>query len=100
MLNAYIYTEVASPVWGNAEQTEIICQVKFPLLGKTVPFNAQENDCMSHGAQLWAELKDGKYGDIGPYVAPIEEVTSTDVTSTDVAATSKRTKKTSATVSA
>jgi hypothetical protein len=70
MINHYLYTNVTNPVWGNAAHTEIICTVTFPLLGKSVPFNAMATDCMPHGVKLWTELNAGKYGVIGAYIAP------------------------------
>lgn len=65
-------TSVANPVWANAEQTLINCQItveQYP--GEVLPFTANPNDTEAHGRQIYADCVAGVYGPIGPYVAPV-----------------------------
>ena len=67
-----IVTSVANPVWANAAQTLINCQItveQYP--GEVLPFTADPNDVEAHGRQIYADCIAGKYGPIGPYVAPV-----------------------------
>jgi hypothetical protein len=63
---------VADPVWANAEQTRINCEIvteQYP--GEVLPFTADPNDCTEYGPQIYADCVAGKYGTVAPYVAPI-----------------------------
>lgn len=65
-------TSVANPVWANAEQTRVNCQItveQYP--GEVLPFTADPNDVEAHGRQIYADCVAGVYGPIGPYVAPV-----------------------------
>jgi len=69
------YTDVKDPVYGSADKTSIICQVKFDSFPNYLPFSASPKDVQLHGQKIFAELVAGKYGTIGPYVAPVITVT-------------------------
>ena len=61
---------VTNPVYGNAEETHINCQVKFAEFNEPHPFGANAWDTEPHGIQIYNDLKAGKYGAIGAYVPP------------------------------
>jgi len=62
---------VTNPVYGNAEETHIECMVTFvEFPNQIMPFGANEWDPEPHGQQIYTDLKAGKYGPIGAYVAP------------------------------
>lgn len=65
-------TSVSFPVWANAEQTLINCDItveQYP--GEVLPFTADPNDSAEHGRQIYADCVAGAYGSIGAYVAPV-----------------------------
>lgn len=67
-----IVTSVANPVWTNAEQTMIDCQItveQYP--GDVLPFSASPTDTTPYGPKIYADCVAGVYGPIGPYVAPV-----------------------------
>jgi len=64
------YTEVTNPVYANATRTSIQCLVTFTGFPNPVPFIATADDPEAHGSEIYADLVSGKYGTIGPYVAP------------------------------
>lgn len=71
-------TSVTSPVWANAEHTQIDCFITTSQFGgEQLPFTADENDVEPHGRAIFADLVAGKYGAIGEYVAPPETVQPT-----------------------
>ena len=61
---------ITNPVYGNAEETSIICQVKFAEFDEVHPFGATAWDTEPHGIEIYNNLKAGNYGAIGAYVAP------------------------------
>jgi len=67
----FTIVEVKNPVYGNAEETHIECQVKFEEFDRFHPFGANEWDPEPHGQQIYNNLKAGKYGPIAPYVPPV-----------------------------
>lgn len=65
-------TSVSSPVWANAEQTLINCDItveQYP--GEVLPFTASPDDTAEHGRQIYADCVAGMYGPVGAYVAPV-----------------------------
>jgi hypothetical protein len=71
------YTSVKNPVWANAEQTLINCDVDFDdLIEEFVPFTANPNDTSNLSSkQIFDDCKAGVYGEVGayvPYVATAE----------------------------
>jgi hypothetical protein len=61
---------VTNPIYGNAEETCIICEIKFAEFNEIMPFGATAWDTESHGIEIYNNLKAGKYGVIGDYVPP------------------------------
>ena len=62
---------VSNPVWANAEQNRIDCQItveQYP--GEVLPFTADPNDTTAHGPKIYADCVAGKYGPVGAYVPP------------------------------
>lgn len=59
---------VSSPVYNDAGNTSILCQVTLSNLAGSHPFVAMASDPES--AAVFADLLAGKYGAIGAYVAP------------------------------
>jgi hypothetical protein len=59
-------TNTRNPVWANAEQTLIDCEINHPQYG-WIPFTASPDDTEQHGRELFAFLSQGT---IGAYIAP------------------------------
>lgn len=59
---------VSDPVYGDAANQTILCQITSSKLPGTHPFIATEDD--PHAGTIYADLVAGKYGAIGAYVAP------------------------------
>jgi hypothetical protein len=66
-----IYTDVKNPVYGAADNSAIVCQVKFDAFPDYIPFNAMATDSEAHGSEIYAAIVAGTYGTIGAYVLPI-----------------------------
>jgi len=64
--------DAKNPFYSNAENTSLDAEVLFNELLPLgyVPFTAREEAETIHEEQLWAWAHEGKYGPIGPYVAP------------------------------
>jgi hypothetical protein len=60
-----------TPVYGNAEGTNIQLIVKWEEFNKEMPFAATSYDSMPHGVALYNRAKAGEFGEIAPYVAQI-----------------------------
>jgi hypothetical protein len=71
------YTSVTNPVYASADKSKINCMVQFAAFSSPVPFCAMASDSTAHGPQIYADLIAGKYGPIGPYVAPVQPVPPT-----------------------
>jgi len=65
-----VVTDVKSPVYANAENTQINCNVKFEEIPEYFPFTASPTDPMDYGRELYAQLVAGQWGQIAPYVPP------------------------------
>jgi hypothetical protein len=65
------YTDVKNPVYGAADNSAIVCQVKFDAFPDYVPFNAMATDSENHGQEIYAAIVAGTYGPIGAYVVPV-----------------------------
>jgi hypothetical protein len=75
-----ILTSLTNPVWANAEQTAIDCEITTSQFGDEVlPFTASQNDVEAHGRAIFQDIVSGAYGPIGEYVAPPEPVQPTVV---------------------
>lgn len=63
------YSSVSSPVWANADQTAIDCQVTFSEYGQ-LPFTASPNDTTDYGKEIFNNCVAGLYGTVGAYTPP------------------------------
>ena len=61
---------VKNPVYVSEDKTTINCVVKFNEQTEEHPYTAYINDIVQHGREIYNDLIAGKYGEIGPYVAP------------------------------
>lgn len=61
---------IVDPIYGNKEQTQIICKVKFIEFDEYHNYAATAWDTVPHGQQIYNDLKAGKYGTIGAYEEP------------------------------
>ena len=59
-----------SPVYGNAEGTNIQLIVKWEEFNEEMPFGATSYDPMPHGVDLYNRALAGEFGPVAPYVAP------------------------------
>jgi hypothetical protein len=65
------YKTIRNPVWGNAEQTIINCEVDFDdLIEEFVPFCASENAFYDHEKEIFQKAKAGEFGSVAPYTPP------------------------------
>jgi len=65
-----IATDVKNPVYANAENTQINCNVKFDQIFEHVPFTASPDDPVDYGRELYVQLVAGQWGQIAPYISP------------------------------
>jgi Domain of unknown function (DUF4376) len=63
---------VTNPIWANAQQTLINCQIEHPEYG-LIPFTASADDPEQHGKDIHAAILAGEHGAIGVYVPPPAE---------------------------
>ena len=61
-----------TPVYGNAEGTNIQLIVKWAEFNEEMPFGATSYDSMQHGVDLYNRAKAGEFGSIADYVPPPE----------------------------
>lgn len=47
-----------NPIWSNAEQTTIDCEIEHPQYG-WIPFTASSDDVEQHGRDIFAQLSQG-----------------------------------------
>jgi hypothetical protein len=59
-----------NPVYGNAEGTCILLNVKWQEFNEELPFAATSYDPMPHGVQLFNRATAAEFGAIAPYVEP------------------------------
>jgi hypothetical protein len=64
------------PRWNSPEQNPDLTPIALDCVQNGQPgvFVAHPNDPEPHGAQVWSDCIAGKYGTIGPYVAPVETI--------------------------
>lgn len=60
-----------TPVYANAEGTNIQLIVKWAEFNEEMPFGATSYDTMPHGVDLYNRAKAGEFGEISPYVDPM-----------------------------
>ena len=58
-----------TPVYGNADGTNIQLIVKWAEFNEEMPFGATSYDPMPHGVDLYNRAKAGEFGEGAPYVA-------------------------------
>lgn len=59
------------PVYNNEEGTAILLTVKWEEFVEEMPFGATAYDPEFHGRDLFKRAKNGEFGEVAPYVAPI-----------------------------
>lgn len=70
-----MFYKVSQPRWANAEHTVIDLMVELDNMpGVTVAFSAQQNDCESHGRELFEQAVAGKYGPIAAFSGSLAEL--------------------------
>lgn len=73
-----------TPVYGNAEGTNIQLIVKWAEFNEEMPFGATSYDSMPHGVDLYNRAKAGEFGVVAPYVAPVVQDQPTTTGSQDL----------------
>ena len=64
-------TSLTNPRWADPEHTRIDCEITTSQFGDEVlPFTASANDVEPHGRAIFADLVEGKYGEIAEYTPP------------------------------
>lgn len=60
-----------NPVFGNAEGTAIILQVKFVEFDEVLPFTATSYDPHNHGVEIYERAMTGEFGPVEPFNDPM-----------------------------
>jgi hypothetical protein len=61
-----------NPIWNNEDGTIILLTVKWEEFVEEMPFGATSFDVEAHGVDLYNRAKAGEFGEVAPYVAPIQ----------------------------
>ena len=56
------------PIWNDENHNSIHLTVKFEEMNEELPFTATPYDVMHYGVELFNNAKEGKYGEIAPYI--------------------------------
>lgn len=67
------YSQVANPRWMNAEQTQILVQVNWDVVGRQEWVGLIPEDNAPHTQALLAEILAGEHGPIGDYIPPTQQ---------------------------
>lgn len=59
-----------SPVWANSSNSAITLNVQFEGFDEPVAFTASQNDCETHGKEIFNRAAAGEFGAVGLFVAP------------------------------
>jgi len=70
------------PVYNNEEGTAIFLIVKWQEFNEEMPFGANTWDVEPWGIDLYNRAKAGEFGEVAPYVAPIQPVINFEPTLT------------------
>jgi hypothetical protein len=70
------------PVYNNEEGTAIFLIVKWQEFNEEMPFGANTWDVEPWGIDLYNRAKAGEFGEVAPYVAPIQPVINFEPTPT------------------
>jgi hypothetical protein len=73
------------PVYISADGQQIVLTVKWEEFNEEMPFNATSFDTEAHGVDLYNRAKAGEFGEVAPYVAPIEPTIDFEPTPTQSA---------------
>ena len=70
--------EIRKPLYN--EFGTIDCEINHPEYG-WIPFTADPDDCEEEGRKIYAGIKEGKYGDIAPYIPhePTDEEKASEI---------------------
>jgi hypothetical protein len=72
-----------NPLWNNAEGTAIMLTVKWEEFNEEMPFGATSYDSEAHGRDLFNRAKDGEFGTVAAFVAPIQPTITFEPTPTN-----------------
>jgi len=72
-----------NPVYNNEEETAILLTVKWEEFVEEMPFGACSYDSEPHGRDLFNRAKAGEFGEVAPYVAPIQPIIDFEPTPTN-----------------
>ena len=62
-----------NPTWGNPEGTLIDADIVWSSVGKKMRTGLSKFDNELHVKETIARIEAGEFGEIAPYVAPVEE---------------------------
>lgn len=71
------------PIWNNEEGTSIFLTVKWEEFVEEMPFSACSYDSEDYGVDLYNRAKAGEFGEVAPYVAPIQPTINSEPTPTN-----------------
>lgn len=60
-----------NPIWNDEQGNQILLTVKWEEFAEEMPFTATPYDTESWGRELFANAKNGNYGEVKPYEPPV-----------------------------
>jgi hypothetical protein len=73
-----------NPSYNNENGTSISLIVKWEEFNEEMPFGATSFDSEPHGVDLFNRAVAGEFGEVAPYVAPIQPTIDFEPTSTNL----------------
>jgi len=74
---------VKDPIWNDAEGTSILLTVKWEEFKEEMPFSACSYDSEPWGVDLFNRAKTGEFGEVAPFVEPIQPTIDFEPTPTE-----------------
>jgi len=71
------------PIWNDAEGTAILLTVKWEEFNEELPFGATSYDPEPYGVDLFNRAVANEFGEVSPYVSPIQPVIDFEPTPTE-----------------
>jgi len=72
-----------NPIWNSDDGQHILLTVKWEEFNEEMPFSATSYDPEPWGVDLYNRAVAGEFGEISPYVAPIQPVINFEPTPTN-----------------
>lgn len=77
---------VKDPIWANQQNTAINLIVKWEEFNEEMPFTATPNDVEPYGVELFNRAVASEFGEVTPFVEPIQPTIDFEPTPTNPSA--------------